>query len=96
MNSSHSAGEGLGRWAIRKASPDVFAPVLVLFRRCNECKLDTLALTNSPFYHTVFVKCNGITVTGVDIDSPTASKNTDGLSLYASKVRNPPAQFVGY
>jgi galacturan 1,4-alpha-galacturonidase len=63
----------------------VFAPVLLLFKHCKECKLDTLALTNSPFYHTVFVNCNGVTVTKVDIDSPTSSKNTDGISLYASK-----------
>jgi polygalacturonase len=77
-------GRGEPWWVARRQSPQTFAPVLVLFKRCHRCQVDGLSLTNSPFYHMVVVESAHVRVVSLNIDSPRESKNTDGISLFGS------------
>jgi len=79
--------KGLGGkwWSARAKQPELFAPVLVLLLECHSCKLLTLRLRSSPFYHLVLAKSTDAEVHGLDIRTRKSSRNTDGISLYQSQ-----------
>eukprot|EP00976_Prorocentrum_cordatum_P064613 1177559-Prorocentrum_minimum.AAC.2 len=78
-------GQGKPWWSLRKKKPARFAPVMVLLKQCHHCRVDGLNLRNSPFYHCVVVESRHVQVKNLNIESPKASKNTDGVSLFASR-----------
>lgn len=61
------------------------APRLVQIDNSQNITLHKITLKNSPNFHVVFKKGNGLTAWGVTIDTPATARNTDGIDPISSQ-----------
>lgn len=61
------------------------APRLVQIDNSQNITLYKITMKNSPNFHVVFKKGNGLTAWGVTIDTPSTARNTDGIDPISSQ-----------
>ncbi|QCE04600.1 polygalacturonase [Vigna unguiculata] len=60
-------------------------PSAITFNSCNGLTVNYLNIINSPKAHININNCVGATFSGITIQSPADTHNTDGIDVYASK-----------
>lgn len=68
-----------------KSSGQQNAPRLIQINNSQNITLYQITLKNSPNFHVVFYKSNGLTVWNTTIDTPGTARNTDGIDPISSK-----------
>lgn len=58
---------------------------MVVFCRCARVKVTDVRFINSPFWTVLVYGCQDVGISGVKIENPPASRNSDGLSLDCSR-----------
>ena len=61
------------------------APRLVQIDNSQNITLHNITMKNSPNFHVVFKKSNGLTAWGITIDTPSTARNTDGIDPISSQ-----------
>lgn len=61
------------------------APRLIQINNSQNITLQNITLKNSPNFHVVFYKSNGLTAWNITIDTPANARNTDGIDPISSK-----------
>ncbi|CAI8617036.1 unnamed protein product [Vicia faba] len=70
-------GDGSTWWDCKSCNrPDV-----LFFNACNDLSVNKLKISNSPRAHVAVTQCNHATFSGISIDSPATSPNTDGFDI---------------
>ncbi|KAJ8601678.1 hypothetical protein CTAYLR_007462 [Chrysophaeum taylorii] len=77
-------GNGRAWWRVRKREPARRAPVLLLVRDSDDVLVSHIDLRDSPFYHVVVLGSRRVKLARLNISSPPASVNTDGIDILAS------------
>ncbi|KAJ7559485.1 hypothetical protein O6H91_04G086900 [Diphasiastrum complanatum] len=62
------------------------APTAVLIRRGTSTTIENLTFQNSQQMHLEFLECNGVMASGITINTPCDSPNTDGIHLSFSQA----------
>ncbi|CAL5195371.1 unnamed protein product [Lathyrus oleraceus] len=70
-------GDGSTWWDCRNCD----RPGVLYFHACNDLSVNKLKITNSPKCHVSVNQCNHATFSGISIDSPATSPNTDGFDI---------------
>ncbi|XP_052200359.1 probable polygalacturonase At1g80170 isoform X2 [Diospyros lotus] len=60
------------------------APTALKFLSCNKSRVRDVHFINSPQTHVLIMRCNGLHVSNVTIQSPGYSPNTDGIHIQSS------------
>jgi polygalacturonase len=72
--------------AARQAGdPDPVRPRLIEFTGCQRVNVQGVTLRTSPSYHLVPKNCDTVTISGLTIQAPADSPNTDGIDPSASR-----------
>jgi polygalacturonase len=83
-------GAGAPWWAAVRAAQQAGQsepnrPRLIQFNGCQRIRVEGVTLRNSPSFHLVPSGCQNVVITGVTIQAPSDSPNTDGIDPAASR-----------
>ncbi|KAL3639708.1 hypothetical protein CASFOL_014676 [Castilleja foliolosa] len=67
-----------------ESNPCSHAPTAITFHKCNNLKVRRITLVNSQQMHMAFTNCIHVSVSGLTIEAPADSPNTDGVHISAS------------
>ncbi|CAK8560140.1 unnamed protein product [Lathyrus sativus] len=70
-------GDGSTWWTCKNCE----RPGVLYFHACNDLSVNNLKISNSPKCHVSVNQCNHATFSGISIDSPATSPNTDGFDI---------------
>ncbi|XP_058746867.1 probable polygalacturonase At3g15720 [Vicia villosa] len=70
-------GDGSTWWGCQSCN----RPGVLYFHACNDLSVNKLKISNSPKVHVSVNQCNHATFSGISIDSPATSPNTDGFDI---------------
>ncbi|KAK9126650.1 hypothetical protein Scep_015496 [Stephania cephalantha] len=80
-------GHGSTWWKCKQSRKCSGAPSALMFNFCNNLKLKSLKISNSPQIHLVLHDCKNVYVSGITITAPADSPNTDGIhTQYCKQV----------
>nr|XP_043624163.1 probable polygalacturonase At3g15720 [Erigeron canadensis] len=71
------------------------APVALMFKRCNNLRLNGLTHINSPRVHITVTTCKGVILSNLHIIAPETSPNTDGINIASSTNVNIRDSIIG-
>ena len=73
-------GQGSAWWKLAFARAlDYPRPKLISFQNCQNVRIEAIKMINSPSWTVNPIECDGVTVSGVTIQNPQNSPNTDGI-----------------
>ncbi len=74
-------GNGMVWWALQRSRKLTHPrPRLIGFQHCNQVRIDSVTLLNSPSWTINPVLCDNVTIRGVTVINPPDSPNTDGIN----------------
>ena len=81
-------GDGSAWWTVYRAGKKMKRGCLIRLEGCRYIEITGITLKNSPNVHITIGKgCTDATITGVTIDTPSDSPNTDGIDTWSANVQ---------
>lgn len=80
-------GQGSDWWTAYNNNNAIARPALIRVTKCTNVTISNITLQNAPNVHVSIEKsCDNVTITGLTINSPATSPNTDGIDTWAPDV----------
>jgi len=80
-------GQGAEWWAAYKNDNSIARPSMIRVTKCTNVNISNITIQNAPNVHVSVERlCDTVNITGLTINSPSNSPNTDGIDTWAPNV----------
>jgi polygalacturonase len=80
-------GQGADWWTAYKNNNSIARPSMIRVTKCTNVNISNITIQNAPNVHvSVERNCDTVNITGLTINSPSNSPNTDGIDTWAPNV----------